>query len=60
MKRNKGVIAEMICDDIYEALKEIQKEEGVLLSSKAFIADFLSQKLCTWGYRPRRNKPNAK
>jgi len=41
-------------DDIYNALKEIEVEEQVRLSDKAFIADCLSQKLRKLGYRTKR------
>lgn len=42
---------EKIGDDIFESLKEIQAEEQVKLSDKAFIADYLSRKLLQLGYR---------
>ena len=42
--------SEQFTDDIYGSLKNIEREENVRLSSKAFIADFLSQKLTLLGY----------
>ncbi len=38
-------------NDIYNSLKDIQREEKVKLENKAFIADFLSQKLHQLGYK---------
>ena len=45
-KFNKGLLtAEEITDFLYNALKEIEVEEGIRLSDRAFIADHLAPKL---------------
>ena len=41
---------ELMCDELYEFLTQIQKEEEVKLPSKALIADCLSVKLIDAGY----------
>lgn len=50
LRRIKMSDKEKIGDDIYQALEEIQKEEEVKLSDRAFITDCLSQKLHKLGY----------
>lgn len=51
MAKPQEQLIEKMGDDIYNSLKEIQKEEQVKLGDKAFIADFLSEKLHTLGYK---------
>jgi len=42
--------AQKIAGEIYQSLVEIQREEEIRMGNKAFIADFLSQKLYKLGY----------
>ncbi len=44
-------IEDIVTDDVYNSLKQIQEEEKVKLSDKAFIAQFLAKKLIKLGYR---------
>ncbi len=43
-------LREILGNDIYESLCRVQKEQKVCLTNKAFITDFLSQKLVQLGY----------
>lgn len=49
-------LIELLGDDIYRGLKEIQNETGIKLENKALITDLLSQKLYILGYRKEEVK----
>jgi len=51
--RRSRVIKEIeeLEDAIYESLSDIEKEEEIKLDDKAFVSDFLSEKLYAMGYR---------
>jgi len=51
---------EMLTDNIYNSLKEIQEEEGIRFNNKAFIADRLAPKLSKLGYHKLDEEELAK